>query len=252
MSVEVIVDNREALPVRTLPFVSGWMLSPDVVAMTFANTDHWNTRLEGLSAYHLRPDGQYAPMLPKEWDGIEADLQILSKKLKQGESFEQESYPEWRIRSIAMLPPRCFVWKKEFEQAFKRSYSRYKYIIVNERPGDRELNFVPRIPLELVDLVMQGFKDGVTPVGSVQNIAMDTNGNVKPGRREKQQSAILEVIEELGYQAMAIPDGGKAKIKSILLGRPQMFTPSGFDHAWHLGVEEKLFRLMNHDKFCKR
>lgn len=157
MGVEVVIDGREAIPVRAIPFVAGWMLSPDVVAMTFAKTDHWVTRLDGVAAYYLSADGKYSPMLAKEWDGIEADLQILSDKLKSTEEVEQENYPVWRQQSIRRLPAGCFVWRNEFEKAFRRSYSTDRYTILDERPGDRELNFSPMIPPELREIVAEGF-----------------------------------------------------------------------------------------------
>lgn len=96
-------------------------------------------------------------MLPKEWDGAEADLKVLSDKLHSTETFEQESYPAWRRESIPMLPAGVFVWKDEFEKAFAQGNSRYTRIILKERPGDRELNFSPRIPLALRQSVVEGF-----------------------------------------------------------------------------------------------
>lgn len=157
MSVTVVIDGREAMPIRAIPFVTGWMVSPDVVAKTFSKTDHWVTRLENVVAYYLAGNGKYSPMLPKEWDGILAELQILSEKLKSTETFEQESYPAWREQSIPLLPANCFVWRDEFEEAFRRSYSPTRYTLMDERPGDRDLNFSPRIPEELVLALMQGF-----------------------------------------------------------------------------------------------
>lgn len=157
MGVEVVIDGRKAIPVRAIPFVAGWMISPDVVAMTFAKTDHWITRLDGVAAHYLSADGKYSPMLAKEWDGIEADLQILSDKLKANEEIEQENYPVWRQQSIRRLPASCFVWRDEFEEAFRHSYSSNCLLISDERPGDRELNFSPMIPPELREVVAEGF-----------------------------------------------------------------------------------------------
>ena len=96
-------------------------------------------------------------MLAKEWDVIEADLDILSDTLKATEEVEQENYSVWRQQSILRLPASCFVWCDEFEEAFRRSYSPERLILWNKRPGDRELNFSPRIPEELTLAVMQGF-----------------------------------------------------------------------------------------------
>lgn len=182
MSAVVYIGNKEALPIRALPFISGGSLSPDIVAKALANTDHWTTRLEGVTAYHLLPDGEYAPMLPKEWDGIEAELQILSEKLRTTENFDQENYPEWRRESIPLLPASCFVWKEEFEQAFTRSYSPQKLILIDERPGDRDLNYAPRIPPELADVVMEGFaaitgqhnRDETNQIAPLSNRERDT------------------------------------------------------------------------------
>lgn len=244
MSTIVIIDDKEALPIRALPFITGWTLSPDVIAMAFANTDHWTTRLEGVRVYHLLPDGEYAAMLPKEWDGLEAELKVLSEKLKTTEHFDQESYPEWCKQSISILPPGCFVWKEEFEPAFNRSYSHQKIILDNERAGDRELTFTPRIPPELVSIVMEGFIS--------DRESVDANEDAEPeklGRRMLQHEVMLAVIAALGYEPMAIPDGGKSKVKSILLDRPRLFTESGFNHAWKEGVASGLFRLANHEKF---
>jgi len=157
MSATIVIDGREAIPARAIPFVTGWMVSPDVVAKIFSKTDHWATRLEGISAYYLSVNGKYSPVLPKEWDGILADLQILSDKLASTETIEQENYPAWRQQSILLLPASCFVWRNEFEEAFRRSYSPTRFTLLDERPGDRELNFSPRIPEDLVLPVMQGF-----------------------------------------------------------------------------------------------
>jgi hypothetical protein len=220
------------------------MLSPDVVAMTFANTDHWTTRLDGVTSFHLQPDGYVAPMLPKEWDGIETALKLLSQKLKKSESFEQENYPEWRRQSIPVLPAGCFVWKDEFEQAFKRSYSRYKYILLNERSGDRELNFTPFVERQVAKLIMEGFLH-LPEVA----IAAERMAKKSPGRRQQQLDAILDIIRELEYQPMEIPLGGKAKIRSILLNRRDIFTERSFEHAWRFGAKSRLFGIVNVERF---
>ena len=69
MSIKININGREAIPVRAIPFVTGWSMSPDMVASTLAHTDLF-TRLRGIAAYHLDSNGEPAPMLPKEWDGV--------------------------------------------------------------------------------------------------------------------------------------------------------------------------------------
>lgn len=156
MNVIVMIEGREAIPVRAIPFVAGWTMSPDAVAKSLARTTHFD-RLEGIKAYHLSVDG-VAPMLPKEWDGIKADLEILSAKLESTEIVDQENYPTWRRESILLLPPACFVWRDEFERAFRETYSEERHHLLEEREGDRELNFTPRIPQDLAAVVMEGFE----------------------------------------------------------------------------------------------
>jgi len=201
MGIVVVIGGREAVPVRAIPFIAGWMLSPDVVAKTFAKTDHWVTRLDGVAAHYLSADGKYSPMLAKEWDGIEADLKILSDKLKAAEAFDQENYPTWRQQSILRLPASCFVWRDEFEEAFRHSYSPEHLTLLDERPGDRELNLSPRIPEELAEAVMQGFNitqpDNV-PGSSVKKTSCtekrDARHQVNDGMSES-TSTLFESLE---------------------------------------------------------
>lgn len=157
MNVIIKIDGREAIPVRAVPYVTGWIMSPDVVASSLAHTDKIN-RLEGITAYHYSSE-DIAQMLPKEWDAAEADLETLSNKLKATETMEQENYPTWRREAIRMLLPGCFVWRAEFEAAFQDAYGPDRFSFLIERDGERELNFTPFIPLDLRAVVMEGFDD---------------------------------------------------------------------------------------------
>lgn len=88
---------------------------------------------------------------------FEADLAILSDKLKAKDQIDNESYTEWRRLSVPMLPPGVFVWKDEFEKSFAHVYSPRRMMIPDERRGDRELNFSPFIPVDLREVVEEGF-----------------------------------------------------------------------------------------------
>jgi len=69
-------------------------------------------------------------------------------------------------------------------------------------------------------------------------------------RREQQYEMILVVIDALAYQPLAIPTGGKSKIKGICLKRLKLFTDSSFDHAWKEGANKGLFKLLESEKFA--
>lgn len=155
MNVIVMIEGREAVPVRAIPFVTGRMMAPDDVARALARTTHFD-KLEEIKAYHLSADG-VAAMLPKEWDVIVADLSILSDKLMATETIEQENYPVWRREATLLLPSACFLWRDEFEQAFRTASEQWLHHS-EEREGEMELNFMPRIPQDLAAVVMEGFE----------------------------------------------------------------------------------------------
>ncbi len=105
---ELSIDNRTLIPVRLIPFVTGWKLSPDVVVKMLAKSDKWNRVY--IPSFHLGSDNSYQPMLPKEWDAFDDDMKILSDTLHANDSVEGESYPVWRKRSIEVIPESTFVW----------------------------------------------------------------------------------------------------------------------------------------------
>lgn len=164
MNVTVFIDGREAIPIRAIPFVTGGKITADLVASIFAHTDQWELRRNSMFPYHLSKDEKYSPMLPKEWDDIEADLRVLEAKLNTAQEVQQDHYSVWRRDSLGLLPPACFVWKDDFEKAFQNAYSVWNYEILNERSGDRELGFSPYIHHELQEVVMQGFPHTEEPV----------------------------------------------------------------------------------------
>lgn len=156
MDVTTLIDGREAIPIRAIPFVTGWLMGPINVATSLANTD-WAETLKGINAYHLFSNDGPAKTLPKEWDVIVIDLRVLSSKLGGEEKIKDENFAIWWRDSISLLPAGVFVWKDEFEQAFIRFYGSESHIRIEERSGDRELNYSPMIPSELRMIVVEGF-----------------------------------------------------------------------------------------------
>lgn len=150
---ELRIDNKPIIPVRLIPFVTGWKLSPDVVVKILAKSDKWNRVY--IPSFHLSADNTYQPMLPKEWDVFNDDLEILSDTLHAGDKVEGESYPTWRKRSIEVIPGSTFVWLDDLKKTYETVNSRI--IFTEERPGDRELNLQPYMTPEERKLVFEGF-----------------------------------------------------------------------------------------------
>jgi hypothetical protein len=162
MNVIITIAGREAIPIRAIPYITGWMMSHYDVAVVLTQKRLWS-KFEVVVAYQLSEDDQFSRMLPREWVVIEADLAIRSATLKAKEEIDRESFPAWRRETILLVPSACFVWKDDFEKVFKLTYSQRHPPIQYESPGDRELNFSPYIPEELKVAVMQGFKVIATP-----------------------------------------------------------------------------------------
>ena len=126
------IDGRECVPVRLLPFITAWQtLSPDVVARLFSRREEWRTW--SISTYNLRPNGKHHELLPNAWDQTNDDLTVLAQELKTQESFEFQKYPEWRRRSVKLLPAAVFVWRDELVAEYARTYGRQPYPSL--RPG---------------------------------------------------------------------------------------------------------------------
>lgn len=158
MNVVVLIDGREAIPVRAIPFVTGWWLSPDLVAKSFAHPDSW--RWMGEVAAHKLDGGTISgPLSPQEWDGVESRLQALDATLMDVSDDREQTRPIWLRKSVLLLPAGVFVWKDQFEAYFYRAYSPERLNWGGEHPGDRELHFSPLIsPPNLRSLVLEGFQ----------------------------------------------------------------------------------------------
>jgi hypothetical protein len=217
MNCVIEIDGREAVPVRAIPFIAGWLLSPDALASSFAQSDF--NRLGDLRANHITPDGQVAKMLPKEWDTIEARLLSLSISEQDG---------EW---DVSCLPSHCFVWRDEFEESFRRAIEKTE--VCDARPGDKELNFDAFIPSESWDAVLEGMpQPGAAP-------ANPSHSEAPVPRMRAQESRVLEIIKNLGYDPESLPKpisgrkGVKAEIRQKALEEKKLFlSHKVFESTW--------------------
>ncbi|MDV2116474.1 hypothetical protein [Alcaligenes faecalis] len=170
------IGGRNAIPVRAIPYITGWRLSPDKVARQLSGDAETAINvLGGMTAYRLVAN---VPMqvLSKEWDAILASLYMLQHQLKMQYPEDENDhvspdfgYAAWREQSPFKLPANVFVWKDEFESAFYDAYSPKNLIILDERPGDRELTYAPLLP------------EGVT-IGALLEAFNATGGQIETRR----------------------------------------------------------------------
>jgi len=156
-SLVVRVADRDALPVRAIPYVSGWTISPDVVAKNFARGQPSPfAKLQNTDTFHL-VDGRPVKLLPKEWDRYVAGLQGLEAELRDQFANDERGYAAWVARSVAKLPQGVFVWLDDFTADFALNYGPDRLSIMDEREGDRELNLSPFLENETLNMVLDGF-----------------------------------------------------------------------------------------------
>lgn len=173
MNVILMIDGREAIPVRAIPFLTNWeTMSPDAIAEALAhdNSLHWDYFLP-LTAFRFEGT-QQKPIAPHWWENFPAKhLAALSAALKAremaGEITYEQAYIEWRSKSFLELPAGTFVWKDDFSECYSRKYNSYamttirkgKELSEDEQSRRYALDFDPYIAdLETCAAVMQGFE----------------------------------------------------------------------------------------------
>ena len=174
MNIVFLIQNREAIPVRAIPLVTGWSISSEVTASFLAHRDPLH-RMDSVQAFVVDEQGVPAPMLPKDWDGVDSDMQEFLTNYKTDLGAESGALSDWREKSVAVLPAGVFVWKDELSTAFLYALSEDRMEILGERAGDRALNWSPLISQKMHILVFEG-------CAAVADAATDAQPEAAAGR----------------------------------------------------------------------
>lgn len=156
MKATLLINGRDAVPVRAIPFVTGWRLSPDALIKDLARHEHRQRHKEYLRAYQFDPVHSHPEILPAEWDQVLVQLNALENRLDLGfaEWSELISYAQWRDQSPAVLPKGCFVWRDEFDEAMKRGRLT---AALHEHEKELTWNYFPLVPEDMAAIIMEGF-----------------------------------------------------------------------------------------------
>lgn len=152
------IDGREALPVRAIPYVTGWQYSPDVVAESLAGvTAAPFAKLQNLVAYH-RPATRPQQIMRREWNAVVAEIKGFETELHEqrpGISAEDDhvGYAAWCKGATAKLPVGVFVWLDEFVSEHQADRKR------TLAPDDRPVILAPLLNSASRDVVLEGFED---------------------------------------------------------------------------------------------
>lgn len=150
----VQVAGREAVPVRAIPFITGWSLAPDALAHDLArDTAAPFGHLTNTKAFVLN-GGNPQPVLVKEWDGVVATLAGFEAGLKQTHGQGDAGYSLWLREAAAKLPAGVFLWRDDFESDYARGAAR---LVGDAREGERDLTYTPMLDEDLRAMVLQGF-----------------------------------------------------------------------------------------------
>ena len=207
MKTIIQINNQDAVPIRAIPYVTGWKISPDRLLLILAH-EEMPIKFNDLYAYNLTESNEFVKILPKEWDNIYAVNKNLSSLLNRNQFSHDEGYATWIVESIKLLPPACFVWKDDFETSYNSAYSEQSLLILNERSGDRELNFSPLVPSDLESVVMDGFKIITTSEKSLSartennylKLIMALSNGIEGFNPKKPHEAAQLIINETGIE----------------------------------------------------
>ena len=149
------IEGREVIPVRAIPFVSGWKPSPDKLAQMFGKIPGYDL-FHGFEA-HYQTDAGTRKMLPKEWDATIAAFDALEQALRREKGTHEEGYLQWRKESPLLLPSGVFMWFDEFERDYALFYK--KPIHIDTRKDEGCINLFCRLPDGIAfEQIMAGFE----------------------------------------------------------------------------------------------
>lgn len=151
----VSIRDREVLPVRAIPYVTGGQrFSPDVIARRFAECDPFDRKWT-LKAYSILGDVGME-VYRSEWDEVVTQVDSFEIEQKNRWYSNIAAYAVWRNGAAAALPAGWFVYLNEFEKAVQADLE--DVIFYGGAPNNGRLILSPVIDLSTREMVMEGFK----------------------------------------------------------------------------------------------
>ena len=152
----VKIPEREALPVRAIPYVTGWDRFTPVPLVRYLaqDPDRFTEWDKPLTAY-VRRDGAPVAVAPSHWDRV---LRIL-------QSFEAQTGPvtdlsgdeAWLEHAAEKIPAGLFVWLDEFTDVYRAYCDKF-----GEKNNTLDLD-----PLLMDDATRAMVMEGFAHVGAV-------------------------------------------------------------------------------------
>ncbi len=137
MNVVVMIQGREAIPVRAIPLLTDWnSMTPDCLAGVLAEDDAYFD-FEGLKAYYVEA-GLVHRLEATWWESYCCRaLKECSDNIKITHP-ELKTHSQWKRESLPLLPAGVFVWKDEYEALHEKSWRLRDYWRTRISPGESE------------------------------------------------------------------------------------------------------------------
>ena len=144
MNVVLNICGREVLAVWTLPYVTSWRLSPDMLLDRLMGDPTYSTE-QFPRAFNLASNHSPASLPPAQWYELHDLIDKLDRDLRELNLPEFEDRKRWKTKAIEEFweSEAAYVWLDEFEQWYER-FIRYNW--AKEENENTELCFNPTLP----------------------------------------------------------------------------------------------------------
>ena len=203
--LKIVVGGRDALPVRALPFVTSWMVTPSAMARALSGEDNDH----GLVAYREN-GGSPARIKPEAWATILEGIEDRMRERKRAETEPNEHRQAARREAVELLPAGVFIWLDDAVHWFSSTFLARDTVWdeVHRVPGeddDPEPVFCPRVSADALDLapliqpdehrlVIAGFEAYFAADGAPESTTKKprvANGRMQATTTEQQLSATV-------------------------------------------------------------
>lgn len=200
-SLLVQIDGRDAIPIRAIPYVTGWKLPPDQIAHALAwNEESVFPELRFVLAYHLGT-GSPIKVLPKEWDAVAIHIAAHIADLRDKYPNDIQGTGAWRCSAAELLPASAFVWRDEFEAAFLDESPPESGTLPNIRHGEQDFNYSPMELTNVRPMALSAFDNPCNALEEKPESTLPIDGNLD----EKEVREHLETDDEKNTSGSVIP-----------------------------------------------
>jgi hypothetical protein len=201
MKLTVWIDGREAVPVRAIPYVTNWNISPDMLVSAFSGESVFRPAISAVQTFR-KNGGVVSQIQNSGWERLRVQIDGLAHRLQH----DAVGRAAWEEESVKLLPHGIFVWLEDFVSAFSSDFSPASRI-----PDDRGdfpyLDFSPLLPNGLEEIVFHGFDRSSNHTAPISYISAATAIETLRSRIKGISAKEFELFVESGFLRAIDSDG---------------------------------------------